>query len=234
VLLPTGHVFICGGVSVDNEDVNFSDDDQRKVLTAELFDPLSGNWSTLPDATVTRNYNSVALLMPDGRVWTAGSNKNGNYSFRHASHGIGGDEPGVDFRELRIEIFEPWYYSSGRPRIVSPSPTEVYYGEAFSIGFESSADITSAAMIRAGSVTHAFNPDQRYVMSQLTFKDLKKIVSFEATATAAITATANTKKISRMSKGCGQEIYFDANNNKSQSGKFIPLSKETGLPHQCQ
>ena len=34
-------------------------------------------------------------------------------------------------------------------------------------------------------------------------------------------------------RGCGQEIYFDAN-NKSQSGKFIPLDKDTGLPHQCQ
>jgi hypothetical protein len=34
-------------------------------------------------------------------------------------------------------------------------------------------------------------------------------------------------------KGCGQEIYFDAN-SKSQSGKWIPLSKDTGLPHQCQ
>jgi hypothetical protein len=34
------------------------------------------------------------------------------------------------------------------------------------------------------------------------------------------------------SKGCGQEIYFDAS-NKSQSGKWIPLSKDTGLPHQC-
>jgi hypothetical protein len=38
----------------------------------------------------------------------------------------------------------------------------------------------------------------------------------------------NTKRV-----GCGQEIYFDAN-NKSQSGKFIPLDKDTGLPHQCQ
>ena len=35
------------------------------------------------------------------------------------------------------------------------------------------------------------------------------------------------------SKGCGQEIYFDAN-NKSQSGKWIPLSKDTGQPRQCQ
>jgi hypothetical protein len=34
-------------------------------------------------------------------------------------------------------------------------------------------------------------------------------------------------------KGCGQEIYFDAN-SKSQSGKYIPLDKDTGLPHQCQ
>jgi hypothetical protein len=35
-------------------------------------------------------------------------------------------------------------------------------------------------------------------------------------------------------KGCGQEIYFDANHSKSQSGKWIPLDKDTGLPHQCQ
>ena len=32
-------------------------------------------------------------------------------------------------------------------------------------------------------------------------------------------------------KGCGQEIYFDSN-NKSQSGKYIPLDKDTGQPHQ--
>jgi predicted nucleic acid-binding Zn ribbon protein len=34
-------------------------------------------------------------------------------------------------------------------------------------------------------------------------------------------------------KGCGQEIYFDAN-SKTESGKWIPLDKETGQPHQCQ
>ena len=34
-------------------------------------------------------------------------------------------------------------------------------------------------------------------------------------------------------KGCGQEIYFDANHSKNQSGKWIPLAKDTGLPHQC-
>jgi hypothetical protein len=34
-------------------------------------------------------------------------------------------------------------------------------------------------------------------------------------------------------KGCGQEIYFEAN-NKTQSGKWIPIDKDTGQPHQCQ
>jgi hypothetical protein len=34
-------------------------------------------------------------------------------------------------------------------------------------------------------------------------------------------------------KGCGNEIYFDVN-SKSQSGKWIPLDKDTGQPHQCQ
>jgi hypothetical protein len=31
-------------------------------------------------------------------------------------------------------------------------------------------------------------------------------------------------------KGCGNEIYFDAN-NKTQSCKWIPIDKDTGLPH---
>jgi hypothetical protein len=41
------------------------------------------------------------------------------------------------------------------------------------------------------------------------------------------------KRYYQCNKGCGQEIYFDAN-SKSQSGKWIPLDKDTGLPHQCQ
>jgi hypothetical protein len=41
------------------------------------------------------------------------------------------------------------------------------------------------------------------------------------------------RRYHQCNKGCGQEIYFDAN-SKSQSGKYIPLDKETGEPHQCQ
>ena len=38
------------------------------------------------------------------------------------------------------------------------------------------------------------------------------------------------RRYHQCNKGCGNEIYFDAN-NKTQSGKFIPLDKDTGLPH---
>ena len=41
------------------------------------------------------------------------------------------------------------------------------------------------------------------------------------------------RRYHQCNKGYSQEIYSDAN-NKSQSGKFIPLDKDTGQPHQCQ
>jgi len=41
------------------------------------------------------------------------------------------------------------------------------------------------------------------------------------------------RQIISLQTGCGQELYFDAN-SKSQSGKYIPLDKDIGEPHQCQ
>ena len=38
------------------------------------------------------------------------------------------------------------------------------------------------------------------------------------------------KRYYQCRKGCGQEIYFDENNSKSQSGKWISLDKDAGQP----
>lgn len=147
VLLPTGDVFVCGGVSDDNQP------DTSGVLPAEVFNPATNAWSTRASASVVRNYHSVALLMPDGRVWTAGSNHNAQQSFPN---------PGVDNRELRIEIYEPWYFSAARPHL-SEVPEELDYGMEFELACPQAANIRRVALIRAGSCTHAFNPDQRYL-----------------------------------------------------------------------
>ena len=74
-MLPDGSALVLGG-SQDNLD-------RDCVRAAELYDPGSGRWSTGAAAAVPRQYHSVALLMPDGRVWTAGSNHDGKQSFRN-------------------------------------------------------------------------------------------------------------------------------------------------------
>jgi hypothetical protein len=42
------------------------------------------------------------------------------------------------------------------------------------------------------------------------------------------------RRYHQCNKGCGQEIYFDANHSKSQSGKWIPLSNISYLRNQSK
>jgi hypothetical protein len=148
VLLPTGEVFVCGGVSDDNNS------DTSAVLEAELYNPETDAWNVLERATVPRNYHSVALLMPDGRVWTAGGNSNAQQSF---------PAPGVDNRELRIELYEPSYYGRpDRPQI-SNAPAQINCGQTFTVESPHADEIDRVMLLRTGSVTHAFNSDQRAI-----------------------------------------------------------------------
>jgi hypothetical protein len=148
VLLPTGDVFVCGGVRATG-----ANSDSKGVMRAELYRPMTNRWDTLQAASVVRNYHSVALLMPDGRVWTAGSNLNGQQSF---------PAPNVDNRELRIEIYEPDYFGQKRPEIVA-APATIDCGQTFELHVTHANSIRRVALIRTGSVTHGFNSDQRYV-----------------------------------------------------------------------
>lgn len=158
VILPTGQVFLSGGVTVS--------DPENPVREAEIYSPAidwaagtySGaeSWTTAEAAQVTRNYHSVALLMPNGRVWTAGS------SIRAQQ----GDPSTVG--EKRIEIYRPAYDGAvGRPQITA-APVEVAYRETFEVRTPQAATIRRVALIRAGSITHAFDSDMRYVAASFT------------------------------------------------------------------
>ncbi len=160
-ILPTGEIFVSGGV----------DQDGNHVLEGEIYNPFKesrgpdgsasgGTWRTVPKAKVGREYHSVALLMPDGRVW-------------HASTGSG-----VRNVEVRVDIYQPWYYSETitRPIIGSITGPEdpVYAGapvmhlhdSGVTVAIDHIRSISKFALVRAGSVTHAFNYDQRYVELQ--------------------------------------------------------------------
>ena len=132
------------------------------VYTAELWDPDTGEWRTLDAMQVTRQYHSSALLLPDGRVLSAGG-------------GICGDCTAVGYLARNAEIFTPPYLfkddGSGelapRPEITS-APGVVSYGNSFSVGTPQAGSIDKLAMMRLGAVTHSVNMEQRYVPLSFT------------------------------------------------------------------
>jgi hypothetical protein len=169
-LLPTGDVAATGGF------INQPVDPGDAVLGIEIYHPLSNTWSTLPSAastTVPRNYHSVALLMPDGRVWMAGSNIAGNWSFHNIAdfpHHLPDtlQQETVDNRDLRIELFEPWYFGRPDRPAISAAPAAATLGTSFNVDTPQGATINRVVALRAGVVTHSFNGDQRYVSLPFT------------------------------------------------------------------
>lgn len=149
-LLPTGEVFVDGGMTKQANGAGT--DAMYAQLVPEIFNPTTGVWTALKTtpATVPRGYHSSALLLPDGRVWTAGSEVD--------------DEFGANNAEFRVEIFEPDYIAvAGRTQIIDSPPT-VAYGQSFQVTFQpAGTTIAQVVVTRVGSFTHAFNYDQRYV-----------------------------------------------------------------------
>ncbi|HYI10782.1 MAG TPA: galactose oxidase early set domain-containing protein [Thermoanaerobaculia bacterium] len=155
-LLPTGQVIVTGGVSDHHQS------DNSPVLKAEIYDPENG-WLLTSAATVPRNYHGTALLLPDGRVWTASASQN------HAGSRCGTPNPNNNDQENteeRVEIFTPWYVGrSDRPVVTSVPASIDTRGGTFEIGIGGSqgAAVGRVLLIRAGSVTHSFDGDQRAI-----------------------------------------------------------------------
>ena len=161
VLLPTAEVFVCGGVSDVGADTGVSQGEFYAPgidWSTGAYSPSGGPgpqpaWSVTPDsATVVRNYHSVAILLADGRVWLGGSSKSAN----------AGDPNNTSIAEKRIEIYSPPYVGQPRPNITS-APDHINYRASFEIETPEVAAIQRVSLIRCGSVTHAFDSDQRYI-----------------------------------------------------------------------
>jgi hypothetical protein len=169
-ILPDGQVLVTGGTRGAGF-VNI--DEGLATREAELWNPATGEWTTLAVNNVMRVYHSVSLLLPDGTVLHGASGD------AMAIQPGGGVVPVPD--EENHEIFSPPYLFKGaRPRITS-SPATVSYGEVFSVATPNAGQITDARWIRLGSVTHAFDMGQR-----------ANTLSFTATDTGVeITAPAN-------------------------------------------
>ncbi len=171
-ILPDGQVLVTGGTRGAGF-VNI--DEALATRAAEVWNPATGEWTTLAANNVMRVYHSVSLLLPDGKVL----------------HGASGDamaiQPGGGIvpvpNEENHEIFSPPYLFKGaRPSITAVTPATVSYGQAFSVATPNVGQITDVRWIRLGSVTHAFDMGQR--ANTLSFTPTETGVEVTAPANA--------------------------------------------------
>jgi hypothetical protein len=165
-VLADGTVLATGGNSsgVSLVDLNAG------VYPAEQWNPATGQWRTLAPMQVTRQYHSTALLLPDGRVLSAGG-------------GICGTCDQVGYLAKNAEIYSPPYLfqadGSPAPRpTIDSAPASTDYGATMDVATANAASIGKVALVRLGAVTHSDNMEQRYIP-----------LSFTAGATG-LTATA--------------------------------------------
>jgi hypothetical protein len=147
VLLPTGKIVALGGSA--------SDEVTPASLNADLFDPVALTMTSAGTQSYARLYHSVALLLPDATIWSAGSN------------------PVRGTWEPHMEIYQPAYLfnSDGslatRPTVTN-APGTIQWGGQFSVTTPDAANISQVVLVRPGSSTHAFDMDQRLVGMNFT------------------------------------------------------------------
>lgn len=141
VLLPDGKVLAVGG----NRGTGNYDD---PVLQPEVFDPATEQWTRMAPQTAPRAYHATAVLLPDGRVLSAGQTSG--------------------TMQTTAEIYEPPYLFAGPRPLIGSAPQSLGYGGAFEVGSDRPSDIARVVLIRASSVTHGVSFDQRYVTLPFT------------------------------------------------------------------
>lgn len=147
VITPDDQVVITGG-STGYRGRNGSDQ-----LLCQIYDPRRDAITRMADPTVGRNYHSEALLLPDGRVITLGSDP----LYSDADN----KTPGTF--EKRIEIYSPPYLFQGdRPEIAS-GPEQVERGRTEWFGIPKVGAVRSARLVRPSAVTHVTDVEQRSI-----------------------------------------------------------------------
>ncbi|MFB7055754.1 galactose oxidase-like domain-containing protein [Streptomyces vinaceus] len=154
VLLPDDSVFTTGG-SRDYRGRGASD-----VYKAQFYYPRTDSFVAAADPTVGRNYHSEALLLPDGRIATFGSDP----LFADK------DNTRLGKFEHRLEVYSPpyLYRNPGLRPALGSGPAQV--GPDGRATFEAAHPerIRRARLMRPSAVTHTTDVEQRSVELGLT------------------------------------------------------------------
>jgi hypothetical protein len=153
-LLPTGEVLLTGGLSLRL-------DISSAVREPQIWNPVTKQWTPpglMEPDPLNRDYHSTALLLPDGRIISAGG------ELRVVP---------TDLSRNHVTIYWPPYLFdengelADRPEITGLPPV-VSYGSTFLVSTPDPAGISAVNLLRPGAVTHGFNQDQRFVPLEFT------------------------------------------------------------------
>jgi galactose oxidase len=161
-LLPDGKVLVTGGSSGTD-----FDNSGAPVYAAEMWDPNATDqtlaFKLMASNTVYRGYHSITLLLPDGRVLSAGGK-------------VGGKNT--------AEIFSPPYLFKGTRPTITSAPATVKYGQIFSVQTPNATSITKVSLMGLATVTHGMDAGQSF--RNLTFSKTTGVLTVSAPATSTM------------------------------------------------
>lgn len=149
VLLPDGKVAVVGGMSGYGH-ISEMHGVPNAVCEAEMYDPSSNTWTLMAAQQKPRVYHSTAILLPDARVISMGSN------------------PRSKMIEKSIEIYSPPYLFRGDRPVILESPERIALGQPFAIRVDQARQSGQVVLMRPEVLTHVTNTDQRLL--ELEFK----------------------------------------------------------------
>lgn len=185
VILADGKIMLLNGAQVGYAGFLRASD---PIYTPVVYDPeapLGQRWTEWVPSNIARMYHSVAMLLPDGTVFVAGSNQNSEVRFEN-----------VPFpTEYRVESFTPPYLTTDlpRPEILSEIPAQLKYDQEFEVTIDVKDTERYEPEItfmfgRRGFVTHSTHMSQR--MTKLVAKKVSE-EGTKITYTVSSPPTAN-------------------------------------------
>lgn len=198
-VLPDETVLISGGVDV----YKWNAESSNWILECEIFDPNVSppTFTRAASQKYPRQYHSTTILLPDGRVLSAG--------------GINPQGDPVD--QVTMEVFSPPYLFKGERPVINSAPTFVSYEEGFICTYTSTKPITKAVLARPGSITHHTDTDQRIIRLDST------IISSES-----IQITAPDSALTP--PGCYM-LFLLNDSGVPSIAKFLTIGKEIASDH---
>jgi len=155
VVLPTGDVAVFGG---NTSGAKFTD--SFAVKNAEAWDPDTDTWTLWNAQDQARAYHSVAILLPDATVFSAGGGLDGDSCAEPEGPGECGDD------HWNAEIFSPPYLfdESGDPATrpaIEDAPGVARVGRTLDV--RATPGLDGFSMVRMAATTHTMNTDQRFL-----------------------------------------------------------------------